>query len=233
MSSTLLNADTGQAIGDSHPLPVRIVASGGRSGVPVTTTPTIASGASTTILQPNPRRTYLLVVNDTAGSLALSLSGDALSGSTPSAIDRGLLLPAGASYETPAHYCPTGAITAYQASGAPTNGLTVVEGSSTLESEGGVPATTTPMVASATSTPILAANGARRYLLVQNGTAGAAMISLSGAILSGVVPTATNAGIALPPGGSYESSPGFVPIGAVTAYQASGAATNAIVVVEG
>lgn len=96
--------------------------------------------------------------------------------------------------------------------------------------------TTTPTVATATSTQLLAANGFRKFLLIQNNSAANIAISFSGATLTGIVPTATNKVYVLPStAGSnvvrFDSN--AVPGGAITAYQASGASINTLVVVEG
>lgn len=93
--------------------------------------------------------------------------------------------------------------------------------------------TTTPSVTTATSFTILAANRNRNYLLIQNNSSANIMVSLSGATLTGIVPTSTNIGVVLIPGASYEALPGMVTGSAITAYQTSGATINTIVVVEG
>lgn len=96
-----------------------------------------------------------------------------------------------------------------------------------------VPVETTPSVTTATSFTIATANNSRNYLLIQNNSSANIMVSLSGATLTGIVPTSTNIGIVLVPGASYESAPGNCPKSAITAYQTSGATINNIVVVEG
>jgi hypothetical protein len=92
--------------------------------------------------------------------------------------------------------------------------------------------TTTPTVATATSTTLLAAKNNRKYLAIQNNTAANIMISLSGATLTGIVPTATNRGIVLIAGQLYEAPSMLVPGGAVTCYQTSGGSVNTIVALE-
>lgn len=93
--------------------------------------------------------------------------------------------------------------------------------------------TTTPTVANATSVTIAAANPQRRSLFVQNNSSANIMISLEGATLTGIVPSASNIGIVLPAGASFEAEGyGICPVGAITAYQTSGASINTISVVE-
>ena len=99
--------------------------------------------------------------------------------------------------------------------------------------------TTTPDFASATSVTLAAANQNRQYLLIQNNSAAAIMISLNGATLSGIAPTASNKGLVIPAGGSYEiyrqdllGAP--VPSGdAITGYHTQSGTINTVVVVEG
>lgn len=96
--------------------------------------------------------------------------------------------------------------------------------------------TTTPTIATATSTELLAANGFRKFLLLQNNSAADIAIGLDGETLTGIAPTATNKCFVL------KSTAGlniirfdgnFVPSGAITAYQTSGGNINTLVVVEG
>lgn len=95
--------------------------------------------------------------------------------------------------------------------------------------------TTTPTVQTATSTTLVAANGARN-LLIQNNSAANIAIGLEGQALTGIVPTSSNKCVVL---GSASGSNvlrfegGFVPSSAITVYQASGAPINTLVVVEG
>lgn len=97
----------------------------------------------------------------------------------------------------------------------------------------GTPTLTTPSVTTATSFTCLAANASRKSLLFQNNSAANIMLSLSGATLTGIVPTSTNIGIVLTPGSSYQSPPNYVSVSAITCYQTSGSTINTIVVVEG
>lgn len=96
--------------------------------------------------------------------------------------------------------------------------------------------TTTPTIATATSTTILAAKAHRKTLIIQNNSAANIMVSLSGATLTGIVPTATNIGYLLrSTAGSNELrlTDQSLPSGAITAYQTSGGNLNTIVVIEG
>jgi len=96
--------------------------------------------------------------------------------------------------------------------------------------------TTTPTIATASSTEILAANGFRNFLLIQNTSAADVAIGLNGETLTGIAATATNKCFVL------KSTAGlnilrfdgnFVPAGAITCYQTSGTNINTVVVVEG
>lgn len=94
--------------------------------------------------------------------------------------------------------------------------------------------TTTPTIATATSTQVLAANGFRKFLLIQNNSAANIAISFSGATLTGIVPTATNQCFVLPSTAGanvvrFDSD--FIPAGAVTVYQSSGASINTVTVI--
>lgn len=96
--------------------------------------------------------------------------------------------------------------------------------------------TTTPTIATATSTQVLPANGARNFLLIQNNSAANIGISFSGATLTGIAPTSTNRCYVLPSNiGSnvVRFDNNAVPAGAITVYQTSGASINTLVVVEG
>lgn len=93
------------------------------------------------------------------------------------------------------------------------------------------PTESNPSIPNATSTTISAANPARRYLLVQNNSGANIMISLSGGVLTGIVPSTANPGLLLVPGASYESPPNFCSNSAITVYQTSGGAIETISVV--
>jgi hypothetical protein len=96
--------------------------------------------------------------------------------------------------------------------------------------------TTTPTIATATSTQVLAANGARNFLMIQNNSAANIAVSFSGATLTGIAPTSTNQCVVLPSAAGsniVRFDNNFVPAGPVTVYQASGASINTVTVVEG
>lgn len=97
----------------------------------------------------------------------------------------------------------------------------------------GTPTATQPSVTTATSFTILAVNSARRTLTIQNNSAANILISLTGAALTGIVPTATNIGLVLTPGSSYTSPPNYITTSAITCYQTSGGTINTVSVVEG
>jgi hypothetical protein len=96
--------------------------------------------------------------------------------------------------------------------------------------------TTTPTIQTATSTTILAANPFRKFLLIQNASAAHVGIGLDGQTLTGIAPTSTNICVNLTNndnGNRLIFNNGFVPSGAITAYQTSGAPINTVVVIEG
>lgn len=93
------------------------------------------------------------------------------------------------------------------------------------------PSTTQPTVPTATSTTILAANPVRKYFEIQNNSAANIMISISGATLTGIVPTASNIGFVLVPGATYYPTQ-IISTSAITAYQTSGSTINTISVLE-
>lgn len=92
---------------------------------------------------------------------------------------------------------------------------------------------TQPTVTNTTSFTLAAAATQRKYLFVQNNSAANIMINLNNGTLTGIVPTSTNLGIVIPPGGFYETPPNFSPTAAVTVYQSSGGSINTISVIEG
>ena len=93
--------------------------------------------------------------------------------------------------------------------------------------------TTTPTVTNATSTTLAAALAGRQYLFIQNNSGANIMVSLSGATLTGIVPTSTNIGLVLVPGQAWESPALACPTGLITGYQTSGGTINTITVMEG
>lgn len=96
--------------------------------------------------------------------------------------------------------------------------------------------TITPTIATATSTTILAANPFRKCLIIENNSGADVAIGLEGQALTGIAATATNkcyvlkntAGLNI-----LRFTDGFVPGGAITAYQTSGSDINTLVVVHG
>lgn len=96
--------------------------------------------------------------------------------------------------------------------------------------------TTTPTINTATSTSILSANVNRKFLLIQNNSAANIAINTEGAVLTGIVPTATNKCIVLPSAAGANTlvfDPMYLPSGAITCYQTSGGTINTVTVVEG
>jgi hypothetical protein len=109
-------ASTTSPASDAPGLVVRPVGSLTATATPHQATPTDRSGTITTggvaqvLAAANASRVYLFVQNTSAGTLYLSFTGTA-SAST-------LQLAPGASYENPAHFCPTGAVSIYGATTA-------------------------------------------------------------------------------------------------------------------
>jgi hypothetical protein len=96
--------------------------------------------------------------------------------------------------------------------------------------------TTTPTIPTATSTVALAANPFRKLLIIQNASAAHIGIGLEGQTLTGIAPTATNKCLNLTNndnGNRLMFTEGFVPGGAITVYQTSGASINSVIIVEG
>jgi len=101
------------------------------SGALVTTTPTINTASNTTILAANPNRKLLIIQNNSAANIMIGLNGETLTGITPSATNKGYVLPSSAGANTLVlkdMSLPSGAITAYQTSGAALNTVVVIEG---------------------------------------------------------------------------------------------------------
>lgn len=96
--------------------------------------------------------------------------------------------------------------------------------------------TTTPTIATATSTTVLAANPFRKLLIIQNASAAHIGIGLEGQTLTGIAPTATNKCLNLTNndnGNRLIFTNGFVPGGPITIYQTSGSSINTVIIVEG
>jgi len=96
--------------------------------------------------------------------------------------------------------------------------------------------TTTPTMATATSVTVATAKPFRKCLIIQNNSAANIAIGLEGQALTGITATSTNKCYVLPStAGSniLRFTDGFVPAGAITAYQTSGGSINTLVVIEG
>jgi hypothetical protein len=94
----------------------------------------------------------------------------------------------------------------------------------------------TPTVATATSVTVLAANGFRKFLMIQNNSAANIAVGLNGETLTGIAPTSTNKCVVLPSSAGsniIRFDNNFVPNGAITVYQTSGSSINTVTVVEG
>lgn len=96
--------------------------------------------------------------------------------------------------------------------------------------------TTTPTIATASSTEILGANGFRKFLLIENTSGADVAIGLNGETLTGIAATSTNKCFVLKNTAGLNIlrfDGNFVPSGAITCYQTSGGNINTVVVVEG
>ena len=101
------------------------------SGTLLTTTPTINTASSTTILAANPNRKTLIIQNNSAANIAIGLNGETLTGIVPTATNKCYVLPSTAGSNVLIlrdMSLPSGAITAYQTSGAAINTVVVIEG---------------------------------------------------------------------------------------------------------
>ena len=86
----------------------------------------IPSANDTEILAASTSRKSVLVQNNAAFTVAIRVDGGALTGTTPTTAEPKIVLAPGASYSASGPSCPTGAIMAYQASGAATELVSVV-----------------------------------------------------------------------------------------------------------
>lgn len=101
------------------------------SGIFTTTTPTINTATSTTILAANPNRKTLIVQNNSAANIIVGLNGETLTGIVPTSTNKGFVLGStvGTNFiKLEGLSVPSGAITAYQSSGAAINTIVVIEG---------------------------------------------------------------------------------------------------------
>ncbi len=96
--------------------------------------------------------------------------------------------------------------------------------------------TSTPTIATATSTTILAANSFRKLLIIQNTSGADVAIGLEGQTLTGITATSTNKPYILKNTAGLNVirfDQNFVPGSAITCYQTSGSPINTVVVIEG
>jgi len=100
-----------------------------RRGTFTHTQPTIANTTSVTLVASNAERRYLLIQNNSAANILVSLNNDTLTGIAPTSTNLGIVIAAGAAYESPPNACPTAAVTVYQSSGGSINTVSVIEGS--------------------------------------------------------------------------------------------------------
>jgi hypothetical protein len=96
-------------------------------GTPTESNPSIADATSVTLVAANATRKYLLIQNNSAANVQVSLAGSVLTGIVPSTANPGLLLVPGASYESAPNFCTTSAITIYQTSGGAIETVSVYE----------------------------------------------------------------------------------------------------------
>ncbi len=92
------------------------------------TQPTVTTATSFTLAASNAQRKYLRVQNNSAANILLNLNNGTLTGIVPTSTNLGIVLAAGAFFETPPNFCPTAAVTVYQASGGSINTISVIEG---------------------------------------------------------------------------------------------------------
>lgn len=100
---------------------------GVRRGTFTHTQPTIATATSSTLVASNTARRYLVVQNNSAANIMINLNNGTLTGIAPTSTNLGIVLAAGASYETPPNACPTAAVTCFQTSGGNLNTISVIE----------------------------------------------------------------------------------------------------------
>lgn len=101
------------------------------AGNTTTSTPTMATATSVTVLAANAFRKFLLIQNNSAADIAISLEGAALTGIAPTSTNKCFVLKSTAGLNIvrfDGDFIPAGAITAYQTSGSPINTLVVIEG---------------------------------------------------------------------------------------------------------
>lgn len=92
------------------------------------TQPSVTTATSFTLVAANAQRKYLRVQNNSAANILLNLNNGTLTGIAPTSTNLGIVLAAGAFFETPPNFCPTAAVTVYQSSGGTINTISVIEG---------------------------------------------------------------------------------------------------------
>lgn len=94
------------------------------------TTPSVATATSVQVLAANPSRKFLLIQNNTAANIMVSLEGNTLTGIVPTATNIGYVIQAGGQYshEFGSDSCPQGPVTVYQTSGGTVRTIVVGEG---------------------------------------------------------------------------------------------------------
>ena len=122
--------------GPTSKIPIKVIDNGdstyslrvatAAAGAAVHANPSVANATSVTILAANANRKYVRIQNNSAANIAISLAGLVMTGIVPTTAKPCIVLAAGATYENPAHFCPTGAITAYQTSGGAIETISVV-----------------------------------------------------------------------------------------------------------
>lgn len=86
----------------------------------------IADNNDTQILASNTSRKGLLIQNNSGATVSINLAGGAMTSTTPTDAAPSIVLAAGASFSASGANCPTGAIMAYQNSGAALETVSVV-----------------------------------------------------------------------------------------------------------
>lgn len=110
-------------------LPITVLAQDGITGIVFAhTQPSVTNATSFTCVAANENRKFLRIQNNSAANILINLAGGTLTGIAPTSTNLGIVLAAGASYDTPAGLVPTTAVTCYQASGGTINTISILEG---------------------------------------------------------------------------------------------------------
>lgn len=100
----------------------------GSNGQTITdTTPTVITATSTALAFANASRKWMLIQNNSAANIGISLSGKTLTGIVPTSTNFCIVLVPGAIYESKGFVSGT-AITCYQTSGSTINTINFLEG---------------------------------------------------------------------------------------------------------